>query len=130
MAPLALYYIRWHYTYALHDFVGIGENFLWFLYHFFSLPTLTRTLFVPFYRLSEKPHKNIVADPEAWAEALVVNTMMRLIGALMRTSLILTGVVVLCVSALTTLLLFVAWVLAPLLLFFLIASGVSLILAA
>ncbi len=47
LALLVPEYIAWHYTKALRLTVNIISNFLWFVYHFFSVPILSKTLFEP-----------------------------------------------------------------------------------
>jgi hypothetical protein len=125
MIPLALYYIRWHYSYALSDIIGIIRNFLWFFYEFFSIPLLLKTLFVPFHRLSETAHKGF--DPSAWAEAFMVTTMMRVVGAFLRILLIGMGVLFLVLTLLGGMFILAVWVFAPAMLIFLFGSGLTLI---
>src|SRR3989344_4322818 len=45
-------YIVWHYTTALRDIWGILTNFLWFFWHFFSMPVLLKTMFLSRYKLT------------------------------------------------------------------------------
>ena len=82
----------WHYTTAVKQCMHIWRNFIWFLYHFFSIPTLVRTLFVPWHRLHEEYDGGL--HIQEWLTAKVVNGMMRLVGACMRTAVILFGLVV------------------------------------
>ena len=75
-------YFFWHYSLALAAWWRIYGNLLWFLYHFFSLPIIIRTLFAPWRRLAEPYPKGF--NPAATAETLVVNGLMRLIGLIIR----------------------------------------------
>jgi hypothetical protein len=127
MIPLAFYYIRWHYSMAIRDLVGIIGNFFWFFYELFSIPLFLKTFFVPFHRLEEQKTKAF--KPEIWFENFVVNTLMRLVGAGLRTVLILFGVLFLVLTFIIGSLVLVTWILAPLMLTFLVASGVTLIAA-
>ncbi len=125
MIPLAFYYIRWHYSMAIRDLFGIIGNFLWFFYEFFSIPLLLKTLFVPFHRLQETAHKGF--KPSAWAEAFIVTTLMRFVGALMRIMLITIGICFIVTTFIVGTAVMVTWLLAPLMLLFLVISGVTLI---
>lgn len=125
MMLFAVYYIRWHYSQALFDLIGIVRNFIWFFYEFFSIPLLLQTLFSPFHRLGERyTHK---LDLGKIAEAFIVNTLMRLVGFLLRTFLIVIGIFFILLTFVLGLFFFIAWVLAPLLLVFLVLYGLKLI---
>ena len=55
-------YIRWHYTRALAELFSNVKNFLYFLYNFFSIGTLTSTFFSPWLGLGEKYKKGAILD--------------------------------------------------------------------
>ncbi len=124
MVALAFYYVRWHYTYALTDLVNIVRNFVWFFYEFFSIPLLAKTLFVPFHRLSEQSHG---FNLEAWGEALLVNTLMRFVGALLRITLIVLGTVCIVLTFVAGIVFFVAWLLVPFILTFVVGTALALV---
>lgn len=71
-------YVFWHYGVAIREMAGIEKNFLWFGYHFFSIPLLTRTLFSPIYRLWDKEAR--LPDIAGMLQDFVVTTVMRLVG--------------------------------------------------
>ncbi len=125
MAQLAFYYFRWHYTQGTIDLVNNVINFLWFILNFFSIPLLLRTFFVPFHRLQETATKGF--NIEKWAEAFMVTLLMRLVGALLRTFLILIGVLLLTVVFVGGSILLFTWLLLPVFLFFLVGLGLTLI---
>lgn len=125
MASLLFYYLRWHYSIAIRDMVGIIRNFVWFFYEFFSIPLLLQTFFVPFHRLAEKRTQGF--HPEAWAEAFVVNTLMRGVGMGLRAFLIVLGVTCILMTVCIGIGMFMTWIMAPLLLTFLVGSAVTLI---
>lgn len=125
MAALTLLYLRWHYTRALADLMVIASNFLWFVYEFFSIPLLLRTLLVPFRRITETPQRTL--DIGAWFAAKTVNTLMRLVGAMVRLWVITLGFVSLCSVALLSGIAFCLWLAAPLLLIALAFIGVLLV---
>jgi len=123
MIPFVLHYTQWHYSKGVSDLLGVIQNFLWFFYHFFSIPTLLGTFFSPFQRLGEGYSKTF--DPGQWAETFVLNSMMRIIGAVLRTMLIAMGVVSLAFTAVAGLVFFLVWLLAPLFVLFLIGAGLT-----
>jgi hypothetical protein len=121
MAPLATQYLRWHYTQGVVDFVHIVGNFVWFFYEFFSIRLLFSTLFVPFHRLNEESPTGL--DLGRIAEKVIVNTLMRFVGAVMRIGLILLGLFLICVVFALGLLFLVTWLCAPLVVLLLAVYG-------
>ncbi len=107
------YYLLWHYSRALSEMYRVWRNFLWFFYNFFSIPLLLSTLFAPFKRLDEGYKKGLRI--EAFFETLIVNMLMRLVGACMRIIIIGVGIIVLALVCLGYVFVLVAWLLAPLL---------------
>lgn len=113
LARFAKEYLAWHYRDSLSDLWELENNFLWFGYHFFSLPLLARTFLSPIYRLEEKSARTF--DIGAIIGNFIVTTLMRLVGMLVRVVIIATGVLfesALIALALPVLLL---WLLLPIL---------------
>jgi ABC-type multidrug transport system fused ATPase/permease subunit len=106
-------YLLWHYTRAIKDFFKVSGNFIWFFYHFFSIPVLFGTLVTPFRRMEEKYKKEL--NIEAFFEALIVNIIMRIIGALSRATVILVGIIAILLTIVSSVALFIVWLLLPLL---------------
>ena len=104
-------YLAWHWSTAIRRWWQIYLDFLWFCFHFFSLGLLVRTLFSPWRRLAENYPKEFV--PSALAETLVVNGLMRLVGASIRLILIAFGLVCLTVVFVLGWVAFVLWLLTP-----------------
>ena len=121
----AVYYVKWHYTQAVVDLIGIVKNFLWFFWEFFSIKLLLKSLFTPFHRLGQQYKGGL--DLSNLAETILVNTLMRFVGFLLRSFLILLGILCILLTFVVGIFFLVAWVLAPLLLVFLIAFGVKMI---
>lgn len=109
----AMTYFFWHYSRALFNIVTIWKNFMWFTYHFFSIPTLTRTLLSPWRRLSEE-YSSDGFDIEEYAAAFAVNFMMRLLGAVMRTGVIIIGIIALILLFVFGVVFTAVWLLMPL----------------
>lgn len=120
------YYLLWHYTLGLHAAAAFGGNLVRFLFNFFSIALLIRTLFAPWRRLGEGYAKGL--QPGAWFETLIVNTLMRLVGAIVRLALIAAGVIALLVGLGLWVVIIIAWLLLPVLWVGLLVGGLFLIL--
>lgn len=114
-------YLIWHYTRAVREMFAVFGNFMWFLYNYFSIPLLARTFFSPFERLGEEYKKGL--NLEAMLGTFIINTVMRIVGAVLRTFVIVCGLLALgflCVAYIGTLTL---WLAAPFLVPFLLIAG-------
>lgn len=118
-------YITWHYSGALQSGVLLIRNILTFLLHFFSVPLLLRTYFNKFGRLGESYKGGF--DLERFFSTFVVNTLMRIVGVIVRTIFILMGLLSVLVGAMTGLLFIFAWLLLPLIVFVCFVYGITLI---
>lgn len=117
---LIIRYFLWHYTKAFVDFFHIWRDFFWFCLRFFSIPTMLRTLFSPWKRISEERSGGI----EGFFTSLVVNSIMRIIGFFMRSMLIVIGclsLVAVFVFGVTAL---VIWIFAPLIILVTFVKGI------
>ncbi len=119
-------YLIWHYSTALGDIWGIWGNFLYFISHFFSFSDLLRTLFAPWRRLQES-YSGQGFSLERVLTALVVNTMMRLVGMIIRLAVMIVGLLCLAALAAAGAAVYVIWLLAPLLVTFLLVTGAGLL---
>jgi hypothetical protein len=115
------YYLVWHYTNGILNYLSIWGNFIWFSYNYFSFKVLLKTLFSPFKRLSEKNFRGF--DPGKFFGDLIVNILMRIIGFMMRIGVILIGVAVTTIVVLGGLGLFIVWLVLPLFLGFCVIAG-------
>ena len=104
-------YFVWHYTTALRQFLNILTNFLWFTYNFFSIPLLAKTLFSPWHRIHENYKGGLNAS--SFFETLTVNTIMRLVGLVVRLVVIAFGIVLCAVVLIIGIALFIAWLVLP-----------------
>ncbi len=75
-------YLAWHYTGGLLACLRLWGDFLWFIYNFFSVPIIVRTLFAPWRRLGESYRGGF--DPGRMFETFIVNILMRLFGFVVR----------------------------------------------
>ena len=106
-------YFVWHYGRAFTDLGNIYKTVLWFTFRFFSIGSLMLTLFSPWRRLSEEYQKGF--DPGAFFSTLLVNILMRIVGAFIRVIFIAIGITCLLLVFLGGLIVFVIWALAPVL---------------
>ena len=105
-------YLSWHYGKALSEILTLFRTYLTFFYHFFSLPLLVRTWFSPLLRRHEEAPASLT-DFEALGMALFGNLILRIVGFIFRTVIIVLGIIAeLCVIVFFVIL-FVAWILLP-----------------
>ncbi len=107
--PIA--YIRWHYSTAYRDITRIWFNYLWFLFHFFSIALLLKTFFQPFRRIQEEKTKTF--NLQEIGENLAINLMMRLVGMLLRLVILSLGLVIIFLFFLGGLIFYVFWTAFP-----------------
>ena len=122
------YYLLWHYGRAFSDLKNIWKNFLVFLYNFFSIPTLIFSLFSPWQRMQEGYSKNDLSF-EGTIGTMIVNTIMRLVGAVVRLLFIVVGVVSIILCLVLGVVIFCAWILLPLVIVYSISQGLILIMS-
>ncbi len=116
------YYIIWHYTTAWSDMARVVRNYLWFVSNFFSIKLLSKTLFSPWRRLAVSGGRG---KEENFFGALVINTLMRLVGFGIRAATIVAGAFALFVTVVVSLLAALAWLVFPALVFFLFFAGLG-----
>lgn len=119
-------YLRWHYARAFSDIFTIWRNITHFLFHFFSISMLARTLFSPWKRI-EADRETQGFDPKDYLSTLLVNLIMRLVGAVMRSVLIAIGLAFVGLSVVAGLLFFAVWAILPFLIGVIVAAGVTLV---
>lgn len=101
----------WMYVDAPKAFLAVWKDLLWFVYHFFSIPLHARTLFARWKQLGEVPQRRSLED---WASALLVNTLMRIVGAGIRLLAIVFGLAALLGGIVIGAICFLLWLLMPL----------------
>jgi hypothetical protein len=97
-------------------------NLLWFVIHFFSLPQMVRSWFSPWKRITEERKKSW--DLEDFFGSLLINLLSRIIGALMRTFVIMVGLLAFLIIFVGGLTVYILWTVAPALIVFLIIIGI------
>jgi len=118
-------YLQWHYGQSLAEFWRVWKNFLNFGYQFFSVPLLLQTLFSPLYRIREKYKGGL--DFENIMESLVVNAVTRVVGLILRTFMLLAAFLFELTLVVSAPILFILWLLLPILSPILLIVGVVLL---
>ena len=118
-------YIVWHYSRAFYGIFLLWMNSLWFVLHFFSISPLLKTLLSPWRRLQEKYQGGL--DLENILTPIIVNTLMRIVGALIRLVIIGIGLVFFVGAIILGALFFIFWFFAPLIIVSLFLGGLALL---
>jgi len=119
-------YFVWHYTTAWFLLWGVWRNFLWFVIHFFSLPQLMRSWLAPFKRITERRGDKF--DLEDLASYVIIGFLSRIIGALVRTVIIVIGLITLALTVLGGFVVYLLWALVPFLIIGILGMSISLLL--
>lgn len=117
-------YVTWLYPGGVKEYLRAWANFHWFLFHFFSISILLRTLFAPWHRMREKSGRGL--DIEGALARIAVNLILRMVGLVIRSALVAAGLVsevILFIAALSA---FIIFILSPVLVPFLIIFGLTL----
>jgi len=118
-------YLVWHYGRAVRDFFGVARDLLWFTYHFFSLPLLTRTLFSPFSRIHTRGFS--ILEVEVSLQNIALNFISRAVGFVLRVIVIAAGTASTIILASLLAIAFACWILLPVIIIFLFAIGVGIL---
>ncbi len=110
--PAPIRYLVWHYGSGLKSLREILANFLVFFYHFFSLPLLAKTLFAPWKRAIRKKRKPGISVDEI-GERVSFNIISRIIGFIVRSCVIVAGILCIIVTSLAGLLVVCLWLITP-----------------
>jgi hypothetical protein len=118
-------YLHWHYSRGYASGVKIFSNIIWFLWHFFSIGLLLGTLFAPWQKIHEDrlPGLNL----ENFFSNLIVNSLMRIAGAIIRLGVIAAGLVFVAGTFLLGLVAFIFWTVFPIAIVVFMIAGVVLL---
>lgn len=114
-------YLAWHYTQAWRDLLRLWINILWALFHFFAFGDLISHLFSPFKRVMEEKSKEF--NLQLAAENMLVNGISRIVGALIRLTLIGSGLIIVILALAGALASLVVWIVLPVLIPYLFFQG-------
>jgi len=104
-------YILWHYTRALRLTLNIVTNFVWFTYHFFSIPILLKTFFDPWY--IAPPLSVPGSHPFLVTERFFLQTFMKFFGPIIRGIVVVLGFTLCILLSVFGFVLFVIWFFLP-----------------
>ncbi len=104
-------YFVWHYTKGFQDLIKNIKTFFWFNKHFFAYSFLFKTLFSPFMRIKEE--KLNIFKFESILSFVVVNGLMRFLGFLFRSIIILAGLFFWILTAILSIIVILIWLTFP-----------------
>lgn len=128
MFRLFLSGILWHYTKAYKEIFILWKRSLWFVFHLFSISDLTRTLFLPWQQLGERYQGGFHLGK--WLESLAVNMLMRLVGIIVRSFVIVIGLCITLIVCIAFVAVYILWTCVPFILVFLFITSLRLLLSA
>jgi len=102
-------YTKWHYSRAIISLFITWKNLAIFLFEFFSIKSLFLKFFSPWKRKGEEHKKG--SGLESWFESFVINTLMRIVGMMVRSVVILIGVSVWIIFVLSFPIALIVWLL-------------------
>lgn len=120
---IILKWLKWHFFEAPLNILRALRNFLLGNLYYFSIPTLIRTLFSHWRRYRESYGKGF--DPKRYIQAFVGNSISRILGAIVRISTIIIGAVAELFILIAGIIIFISWILLPLISILLIWSGID-----
>ena len=120
-------YFLWHYSKAIFDLLNLWKNLVVFFYEFFSIPTLLSTLFSPWHKMNSGYTGQLTF--EATVGTFIVNTITRIIGAIVRLVFIVLGIICIFVAVAVGFLAFLAWLVLPVIVVYTFVSGFNYLLS-
>lgn len=118
-------YVRWHYSRAFGELFHLWFNFLWFVIHFFSLKELVVSLFAPWRRMVEEKKRGW--SLEDMMSYIIINLLSRVVGFIMRASVVIVGLVCLTITIVTGAVTFLLWLFLPALVVATLLAGFALL---
>lgn len=104
----------WFYIKMPKKIIAGWRNFLLFVLYYFSIKLLLRTLFSPWRKYTEGYPRGI--DIKKYLETFIFNMASRIIGAIMRSFLIISGIIAEFIVFVSGGLVLLGWILSPALL--------------
>lgn len=118
-------YIKWHFLIAPLAIISAWHNILVFNFSYFSVPSLFKTLFSPWRRSSVLYVKGF--HIKKFFETLASNLISRIIGAIIRISVIAVGIIIELALIPIGPIVIAFWVALPLLIAFTFLYGIKLL---
>lgn len=121
------HYLLWHYTKAFGEIRHVWKNIVWFTFHFFSIPQLLRSYLSPWKRMTEERGRSF--NFEELASFVIINLISRIVGVLLRTVVIISGIASLFVLLLGIIATYIFWIFAPAIIVLIFYFGIVLIIS-
>ena len=121
---IAKNYLVWHYSMAMSDLMHIWWNYLWFINHLFSVPDVMKSWIAPFKRLQEEK-TNVLMHPEEFFSGLFVNLMMRIVGFILRTAIIVVAMISFLTVIIGGVMFVILWTVLPVLVVSFVVNGIQ-----
>ncbi len=122
---ICLGYFHWHYTRGLRSLFDIWQNFLVFIFQFFSVSYLIKNFFDTWKRMSDPYPKSF--SFKDYLLTFLVNLIARIVGMIMRAGLLIISLLALGLFCLLLPVLIIGWLVLPFLILGIISSGLYLI---
>lgn len=126
MQNIIFQYLIWQFFDAPKNILKAWKNFLLFNLNYFSIPLLLKTLFSPWHRYKVSYGRGF--DFSRYFEAFFSNLIFRLLGAIIRTLLIVIGLLIEVFIVLGGLIAFFCWLVLPAILILGFIFGIKIIL--
>lgn len=112
MLSLFIDYNKWHYSYALLNIFRSAREFVRFFFNLFSINLFLKSLFSPIF---STPVTDTTSEDITDAVAFFIGgIILRVVGAMFRTMLILLGLVFSIITLIMFSVIFVLWLILPL----------------
>lgn len=106
-------FFLWHYTEGSKNFFRVWKNYLEFFWYRYSIGRFLKTLFSPWKRdVSRVGERGF--HPVLLLQTLILNIITRIIGSLVRSAVIIAGLIMEILAIILGALLLIIWLLAPL----------------
>lgn len=121
---IILGYLKWHYTNAIFSLGKIQNNFFYFITEFFSIKLLVKNFFDPWKKMNYSYPERF--NPKEFFYTLMTNLIVRIIGILMRSGLLLISLIICLLFIALYPFIILIWLLLPLIVASLILGGLYL----
>jgi len=121
---LGMFFV-WYYKDAPRGIAGVWRNFILFVLNYFSIGLLLKTIFSPWKRIRESRERGF--DLMNFFSVLTLNLFSRTIGFLVRSVVIVFGIIVEIIVLVCGLAVLILWFILPFFLIFAIFEGIRLL---
>jgi hypothetical protein len=111
---IILQYLIWQFLDVPRQLLSVWKNFLLFMVNYFSLPLLLKTFFSPWKKYEWSYGQGF--DAKRYLEVFSSNLMSRILGAIVRSFIVVAGLAAAIVVILLGSIIFIVWLFLPLIL--------------